>query len=229
VDTLLTLVIALGGIATGIGAIWTAMLARRQLSEQRRFLEEQNELARRQTQVSEQSFAQTERSLAEQNNRARLTLEYDLLTRAADRRETPYFLGRRREAARFLLDNAFSSPEKAGTRSLPHAAFIVCDGYEELGEMVRVGVLSAESVWSRFGAGARAWWILCQPAIEKMRQEWKDPALYEEFERLYRVIEEMDREQGISSPMPRAYIRQYLESEATLGEEHPRSYGDEGS
>ena len=45
-DTLLTLIIALGGIATGIGAIWTAMLARRQLIEQRRFLGEQNERAR---------------------------------------------------------------------------------------------------------------------------------------------------------------------------------------
>jgi hypothetical protein len=30
-DTFLTLVIAIGGIATGIGAIWTAMLGRRQL------------------------------------------------------------------------------------------------------------------------------------------------------------------------------------------------------
>src|SRR5215207_4911227 len=30
VDTLLTLVIALGGIATGIGAIWAALAARRQ-------------------------------------------------------------------------------------------------------------------------------------------------------------------------------------------------------
>jgi hypothetical protein len=45
-DTLLTLVIALGGIATGIGAIWTAMLGRRQLNEQRRFLGEQNDRAR---------------------------------------------------------------------------------------------------------------------------------------------------------------------------------------
>jgi hypothetical protein len=137
-------------------------------------------------------------------------------------------LGRRREAAKYLLDNAFSGEEMVGTRSLPHAAFIVCVAYEELGEMVRVGVLSAEPVWNRFGAGARAWWILCKPAIEKMRHEWEDLTLYEEFERLYGVIEEMDRERGISSPMPRAYIRQYLESEATLGEEHPPSYGDEG-
>jgi hypothetical protein len=226
VDTFLTLVIALGGIATGIGAIWTAMLARRQARVTERSFAEQNELARRQAQVSEQSLAQTERSLAEQNERSRLTLEYDLLTRAADRRETSYLLGMRREAARYLLDNAFSGEEMVGTPSLNHAALIVCDGYEELGEMVRVGVLSAQSVWNRFGAGTRAWWILCKPAIEEMRQEWEDPALYEEFERLYRAIEEMDRERGISSPMPRAYIRQFLDSEATLGEEHPSSYGD---
>jgi hypothetical protein len=55
-DTLLTLIIALGGITTGIGAIWAAVVARRQ------------------AQV-------TERSLTEQIERARLTLEYDLLTR----------------------------------------------------------------------------------------------------------------------------------------------------
>ncbi len=216
-DTFLTLVIALGGIATGIGAIWAALAARRQ-----------GQIGERQAQMTERSLALTERTLAEQNERARLTLEYDLLTRAADRRETPYFLGRRREAARYLLDNAFSGEEKVGTRSLNHAAFIVCDAYEELGEMVSIGVLSAESVWNRFGTSARAWWILCKPAIEKIRQEWEDPALYEEFEQLYRVIEEMNRERGISSPMPRAYIRQFLESEATLGEEHPSSYGDKG-
>jgi hypothetical protein len=43
----LTLIIALGGIATGIGAIWTAMLARRQAKDQRKFLQDQNERDRR--------------------------------------------------------------------------------------------------------------------------------------------------------------------------------------
>jgi hypothetical protein len=145
-DTFLTLVIALGGIATSIGAIWAALAARRQ-----------GQIGERQAQITERSLALTERSLAEQNERARLTLEYDLLTRAVDRLETPYFLGRRREAARCLLDNAFSGEEKVGTRSLNHAALLVCDAYEELGEMVRIGILSAESVWNRFGTRARAW------------------------------------------------------------------------
>ena len=51
-ETLLTLVIAVGGIATAIGAIWEAVIARRQarateqsLIEQGQFLREQNERA----------------------------------------------------------------------------------------------------------------------------------------------------------------------------------------
>jgi len=81
-NTLLTLVIALGGIATGIGAIWAAIVARRQA-----------QLA--------------ERSLTEQTERARLTLEFDLLTRLEDRSVSPHFLNRRRAGPKYLLDTAF--------------------------------------------------------------------------------------------------------------------------
>jgi hypothetical protein len=81
-EPLLTLVIAVGGIATGIGAIWAAMVARRQ------------------AQI-------TERTLAEQNERSRLNLEVDLLIKLADRFESPHFVSRRRAAAKYLIDNAF--------------------------------------------------------------------------------------------------------------------------
>src|ERR687885_1793707 len=74
-DTFLTLVIALGGITTGIGAIWTAMLTRRYLGEQ--------------------------------NERARLNMAVDLLFRYSDRRNSPFFLSRRRAAGKYLLDNVF--------------------------------------------------------------------------------------------------------------------------
>jgi hypothetical protein len=179
-DTFLTLVIALGGIATGIGAIWTAMLARRQLDEQRQFLQEQNETARRQVQLTERSLAQTESSLSEpvqslreQNERARLTLEYDLLTRLMDRAVSPYWLSRRREAARYLLDNVFVGDEMVKVPSLNNAAMEVCALDEEMGELVRQGVLRADLMWSRFGRGLQAYWLLCKPAIEKVRQEYR--------------------------------------------------------
>jgi len=86
VDTFLTLVIALGGIATGIGAIWAAMLARRQAQL-------------------------TEQSLAEQNERVRLNLALDHLSRQADGFESPHFVSRRRVAAKFLLMDAFVDNE----------------------------------------------------------------------------------------------------------------------
>jgi hypothetical protein len=74
VDTLLTLVIAVGGIATGIGAIWAALAARRQ------------------AQISERQAQLTERSLNEQNEGLRLNLEVDLLHRMQDRYDSRYFI-----------------------------------------------------------------------------------------------------------------------------------------
>jgi hypothetical protein len=176
-DTFLTLVIAVGGIATGIGAIWTAMVARRQLSEQRSFLEEQNEIARSQAQLTEQS-------LTEQNERARLNLEFDLLTRMEDRFESSHFRNRRRLAARYLLDNAFVEDEKAEMEPFTRAAAGVGGIFEDLGHLQGLGVLRAESVWNRFGKVTQVYWSLSKPSIEKLREDWESPELLTEFERL---------------------------------------------
>ena len=196
VDTFLTLVIALGGIATGIGAIWAALLARRQ------------------AQSTERSLAQAERSLAEQNERSRLTLEADLLTRMRDRFESPHFLGRRRAAARFLLDNVIVDGDVVEARRLPRAVFDVCNFYDELGELHRLEAVQFGSVWNRFGAMARAYWLLCEPNLKRRH----DPAMYEDFERLNRLGTELDRGRGVE-PHPRAWLRSLLEDEAVVGEE----------
>src|SRR4051794_16549593 len=133
VDTFLTLVIALGGIATGIGAIWAAMVARRQaqvtersLDEQRQSFQDQTEIARRQAELTEQSLAQTERSLAEQNERSRLNLEVDLMTRMEHRFESPHLLRRRRAAAGYLLDNVFVNGDMVEVERLNRAVLDVC-------------------------------------------------------------------------------------------------------
>ena len=219
-DTLLTLVIALGGIATGIGAIWTAMLARRQLDEQRRFLKEQNEVARRQTELTEESLAQTERSLTEQNDRARLTLEYDLHTRMFDRLVSPYYLRQVREASECLRDNAFVGEDIVELPSFPKAVSEVCDFFEGIGELLRRGVLSAETVWNQYGHMARAYWLMCKPTIEKVREGWEEPKLYEDFEYLYRVLAELDHERGVPAPN-REQLRQFMEMQATIDERPP--------
>jgi hypothetical protein len=206
-ETFLTLLIALGGIATGIGAIWAALAARRQ-----------GQISERQAQLTERSLAQTERSLAEQNERARRTLEYDLLTRMADRIESSHFRSRRRAAARYLLNNAFVGDDIVELPSVPSALGEVCDFFEEVGELLRQGILRAETVWTRYGLAAQAYWLVCKPTIGKRREEWEEAALYEEFEYLCRVVAEQDRKRGIPVPTQER-VRQFMEGQATIDEE----------
>ena len=233
-EALLTLVIALGGIATGIGAIWAALVARRQaqftersLAEQREFLMEQNEIARSQAQLTEQSLAQTERSLAEQgkslreqNERARLNIEVDLLFRMADHFETPHFLSRRRSAAKYAIDNYLVDDDMVETPRLNRATRDVANFFEQLGHLQRLGALQAESIYNRFSIMTRAYWLVFEPAIQKMREEWKDPTIYEDFERLNRVVSELDSELGIEPPT-RAVVHRIVEEEVDIGEESP--------
>jgi hypothetical protein len=206
-DKLLTLVIALGGISTGVGAIWAALAARRQ-----------GQISERQAQITERSLPQTERSLAEQNERARLTLEYDLLTRMRERFESSQLRGSRRATARYFLQNSFVDDEVVEAPSMANAAVEVCNFFEELGEMVRLGILGAESVTSRFSVHGQAYWTLCRPAIEKFREEWELATIYEEFEYLSRLMADLDPEQGAAPRRPEV-LRQVMEWESVVGEE----------
>jgi hypothetical protein len=206
-DKLLTLVIALGGIATGVGAIWAALAARRQ-----------GQISERQAQITERSLAQTERSLAEQNQRARLTLEYDLLTRMRERFESPQLRSSRRATAKYFLENTFVDDDIVEAPSMADAAVEVCNFFEEAGEMVRLGILGAESVTSRYSVHGQAYWTLCRPAIEKLRQEWELSTIYEEFEYLSRLMADLDPEQGAAPRKPEV-VRQVMEWESVVGEE----------
>jgi hypothetical protein len=201
-EPLLTLVIALGGIATGVGAIWTAVVTRH--------------LAR----ATEESVAEQSQSLREQNERARITLEYDLLSRLLDRFVTPHFLRQRRAAAKHLLDTAFLEDDMVEAPPLNKVTQDVCDYYEEVGEMVRVGVLRAEPVWFRFSFLAQAYWLLCKPGIEKMREEYQNPPLYEEFEHLCHVFADLDRKRGIAA-YQQEQLRQIMEDELVTAAEPP--------
>ena len=221
-DTFLTLVIALGGIATGIGAIWTAMLARRQLDEQRRFLEEQTEIARRQAQATEQSLAQTERSLAEQlqglqeqNDRARLSYEVDTMLKMGDRWESPAFLDIRREAAKHVKEHFFAAD--GGLLDVEHLdiyASRLLGLFELLGDLVKEGIVRDERVWHSFGYGVRTYWALYRPAIEKAREEYEDPTIFEDVERLEALMADLDRERGVGEAMiSKQELRRYVEDQ----------------
>jgi hypothetical protein len=204
VDTLLTLVIALGGIATGIGAIWAAMLARRQ------------------ARLTERSLAQTERSLAEQvqtlreqNEQARFHLEADILLRVYDRYVNPFFLSSRSDAAKHVMDNFFADEELKEVEYLNTAAIEVGNFFEQLGHLQSMGAVSDEAVWGLFSLVIRSYWTLYEPAIKKLREEWQSPEIYSSFERLNDRMAALDRERGVEAPTNQA-LRAFMEEELAL-------------
>ena len=105
-------------------------------------------------------------------------------------------------------------------KRLNRAVFDVCNFYEELGYLQRLGALQAESVWHTFGVMAQAYWLLCKPSIEQMREEWQQSALYEDSEYLYRVCADLDRKRGIAAH-PQEWLRRLMTDEAVIGEEPP--------
>ena len=214
-DTWLTLVIALGGIATGIGAIWAAMLARRQLDEQRRFLVEQIEIARRQAQATEQSLSEQNERAREENERARLSFEVDTMLKMRDRWESPTFLDIRRNAANHVKEHFFTAD--GGLLDVEHLdvyASRLLGLFELLGDLVKEGIVRDEKVWHVFGWAVRQYWALYRPAIEKMREEYEDPTIFEDFERLEALMADLDRERGVGEAMiSKQELRRYVEDQ----------------
>jgi hypothetical protein len=92
----------------------------------------------------------------------------------------------------------------------------VCAFFEDLAHLQTIEALPAETVWNSFGSVARTYWPLCKPAIEKLREEWKVPALYEEFENLSGVLADLERERGIEPPT-KEQLRQVIDDEAIAG------------
>ena len=205
VDTLLTLVIAVGGIATGIGAIWTAMLARRQLSEQRQFLKEQNQ------------------SLAEQNARVRLNLEVDLLLRLEDRFDGEHMLGIRRRAARYIKDTFFAGGSPQEVHTVNRDVWEVFNFYEDLGYFVTIGAVRPYTAWRSFGMGTFAYWALGKPVVVKERERMKEPNLYQDWERLTERLYELSRRSGeeFHGDFTEEQLIEYIEEECFAGEEPP--------
>jgi hypothetical protein len=135
-EQLLTLLIAVGGIATGIGAIWAAVVARRQ------------------AQVTERSLTEQGRSLREQNERTRLSLESDLLDRLDERFSGERLLDRRRRLAKYIKENFIVDDDIQEVKHFNNAASEVFHFFEVAGQLTKAGAVEAETVFVRYG-----WWI----------------------------------------------------------------------
>ncbi len=98
------------------------------------------------------------------------------------------------------------------------AAYDVANFFEEVGYFHRRGVLRAESVWHTFGLAARVYWAAYGPSVLKMREEENDPTVYEDFERLDRLVADRSSERGMPPPT-REQLRRIMEDETVIGQE----------
>lgn len=205
-STMLTVVIA-------VGAIWAAFASTRQAQSSRRLAS-----------AAERNVGEQIRSSREQNERARMSFEVDMLFRLQDRFEGPRLESSRRRAAKYLKDNYYT-PD-GGMREIEHVhpeSRLILTFFEHVGHLKNMGVLQDESVWYRFGRLIRAYWALYKPAIEKIRQEAKDPMVMEDFEKLNDLMADIDRKHCVGEEdITQQYLRQFIEDElAITGDESP--------
>ena len=212
-EPLLTLVIALGGIATGIGAIWTAVVTRH--------------LAR----VTERSVAEQSQSLREQNERARISLEVDLMYKLDERWDSQLFRNYRLRGLRYAKENYFVDDDILEVDHLDPDTELLFDFFDELGYLTRTGVLQLERVWARFGQLPMAW-ALYETAVKKDREEWNDPSLYENMEYLVHQIVDLDRQRGVGSEQPtKEELRRFVEGNLLAAEagKEPTAGGEDST
>lgn len=181
----LTVIIALGGIATGVGAIWAAVVARRQLEAQAEFVEEQNAFARRQTELTEQSVIAQQQSLQQHDERDRIRLEVTVMSQLWEEWTSPTYVRYRRASFQYAADHCLEGGELREAQYIDGATRALFNFFTELGYLTRSGVLRAERVLDLHQEAVRHGWALWKPAVAREREMWSDPARYADFEYLY--------------------------------------------
>ncbi len=139
-----------------------------------------------------------------------------------DHWNSPTVLERRSKAANYVKEHFFT--DDGGLLEVEHIdenAERLLSFFELLGDLVKQGVVRAETVWHRMGIRVRQYYALYRPAIEKTREEYKDPTLLEDFERLDALMADIDRQHGIGDEIiTKQQLRRTVEGESkALGAE----------
>ncbi len=196
-------------VVTAVGAIWAALASTSQARA-----------SSVQARVAERGLEEQIRSFRGQNERARLSFEVDMMFKLEDHWNSPTVLDRRRKApsyvkAHFLTDDGELLEVEHIDENIRVNTLYQLNFFERLGDLVRQGVVRAETAWHRFGLDFRQYWALYRPAIEKMREEYKDPTVGEDFERLEALMADLDRQHGAGDEyITKQQLRRFVELES---------------
>jgi hypothetical protein len=157
-----------------------------------------------------------------------------MMLKLQDRWDSPFFRDRKRKAANYVKAHFFT--DDGELLEVEHIdenirldTVYQLNFFERLGDLVRQGVVRAETTWHRFGVDLRQYWALYRPAIEKSREEYKDPTLLEDFERLDALMADLDRQHGVGDEyLTKQQLRRTVEAEskALATEEAPTQEGE---
>ena len=201
-------------VVTAVGAIWAALASTSQARA-----------SGVQARVAERGLEEQIRSFREQNEVARLSFKVDMMLKLEDRWDSPTFLDIKRKATNYLKEHFFT--DDGGLLAVEHIdehTEKLLGTFELLGDLVNQGVVRAETVWHRFGVRVRQYWALYRPAIEKIREDYQDPTIFEDFERLEALMADLDRQHGVGDEyLTNQQLRRFveLESKALAPEEAP--------
>jgi hypothetical protein len=101
------------------------------------------------------------------------------------------------------------------------AAEEVLNFFEEVGHLTKLGVVRAESVNHRFGWRIQTYWALYESAIERLREESREPKLWVDLERLRGLIDSSGQRGAKAQDLRKAKLRYFVAYEAAAGKEHP--------
>lgn len=76
------------------------------------------------------------------------------------------------------------------------AAGSLANFWESIGTLAREGHIDRRLIWDVDGNSIQVWWAFLAPHCRRQRETDRDPAIYENFEWLAGVMNEMDRRAG---------------------------------
>lgn len=86
--------------------------------------------------------------------------------------------------------------EQGPDADISSAAVAIGNFWENVGSLVRAGHVEMSVVYEGLSAAGRAWWVLLEAQIRRIRAE-QDPAVFEHFEWMVGEFVRLDRENGV--------------------------------
>jgi hypothetical protein len=133
------------------------------------------------------------------------------MDRLEERFHSPRFQSYQIRGLTYVKENYFVGDDVSEVQDLDPASEQMHGFFDDVGYLARSGVLPVERVLSKW-PGITTAWVLFEPAVKKLREEWGDPHMYENYEYLYHQMVDLERQRGGTGARPtKEELREFVE------------------